>query len=465
MPKRGRAWYTIFNVSNMHLLRVLLPHIMAEQMRRMIEWSDKMNTIRIGFAKRDISPAPGVELGGYAGFRPCAGVHDPLYCKAVVLEQEGVRYALVVMDLMCVDEALAERIAREVDHLGISRERLLACAIHTHAAPQGSIPGEGPLDRVNNSCIEDTAGFTEYMLSVVSAAGDACRRAVENLEPFRVCTARGPVPEVGSERHTGGAPGGDLTVVQCCTESGKNLILYNFPCHPTVLSAANLEASGDFAGGIEKKLDCDMAVFVNGAAGDISTRFTRREATFTECDRMAGLAAEKIMNLLKDAEYVEPQPLKGIHKTVTLRARKVETEETARKHLAETTARWQQALSEGADAGTVRILKSYVEGAGVSLEFARNLEGIQLLQLPVTVFRFAGLYFASVPGELFSTLQPKGLSVIGYANGYYRYICGEEAYEAGYYEALAAILARGEGERLVKEMLTEIDQLKLMESI
>ena len=422
-------------------------------------WGEEMKNIRIGFAKEEITPAPGVELGGYAGYRPCTGAHDMLYCKAVVLEQKGVRYGLVVLDLMCVDEALAERIARAVEDLGISRERLLTCAIHTHAAPQGSIPGEGPLDRVNNSCIVDTAGFTEYMLSVVSAAGNACRRAVENLEPFRVRTARGPVPEVGSERHTGSAPGGSLTVVQCCTESGKNLILYNFPCHPTVLSAANLEASADFAGGIEKKLDCDMAVFVNGAAGDISTRFTRRESSFEECDRMARIAAEQVMNLLEGAEYAKPQPLKGIRKTVTLHARQVETEEAARKHLEETTARWQLALSEGADAGTVRILKSYVEGAGVSLEFARNLEGIRLLHLSVTVFRFAGLYFASVPGELFSALQPADLSVIGYANGYYRYICGEEAYDAGYYEALAAIIARGEGEHLVKEILAQVDRL------
>lgn len=425
-----------------------------------MEWRNEMQNIRIGFSKSDITPPVGMELGGYAGFRPCAGVHDPLYCKAVVLEQNGVRYALVVLDLMCVDEALAAHIAGAVEGLGIYREHLLACAIHTHAAPQGSIPGEGSLDRVNNSCILDTEGFREYMLSVAGAAGAACSQAVENLETFRLRAARGPVPEVGSDRHTGAASGGDLTVVQCCTESGKNLIIYNFPCHPTVLSAANLEASADFAGGIESKLDCDMAVFVNGAAGDISTRFTRRESTFAECERMACIAAEQIRNLLKDAVYVQPEPLKGIHKTVTLRARKVESEEEAQKHLEETTGRWQQALSEGADGATVRILKSYVEGAGVSVEFARNMKGIRLLHLPVTVFRFGGLCFASVPGELFSSLQPKGLSVIGYANGYYRYIGGQDAYEAGYYEAMAAIIARGEGERLVEELVTQVDQLK-----
>ena len=46
----------------------------------------------------------------------------------------------------------------------------------------------------------------------------------------------------------------------------------------------------------------------------------------------------------------------------------------------------------------------------------------------------------------------KGLSILAYANGYFRYICPMEAYEANQYEAMAAIIARGEGERLIHEI-------------
>ena len=61
--------------------------------------------MRLGFAKREITPPRGIVLGGYAGFRPCGGVHDPLYCKAVVLEQGMERYCLVALDLLCPEEA------------------------------------------------------------------------------------------------------------------------------------------------------------------------------------------------------------------------------------------------------------------------------------------------------------------------------------------------------------------------
>lgn len=418
-----------------------------------------MTAMRIGFSKSDITPPPGTELGGYAGYRPCSGVHDPLYCKAVVLEQSGVRFALIVMDLLCVDEALYLRIADAVAELGITKQRLIVSAVHTHASPRGLIPGEGPLAKINSASQPKDPAFGDYINTVIEAAQNACRNAVDTLETFRVRTARGVLPEVGSERHTGEQPTGQMTVVHCCTETGRNLILYNFPCHPTVMSAANLQVSADFAGGVEPLLGTDMAVFINGAAGDVSTRFTRRESSFAECARMGAIVAERIHDLIADCTFMPPTPLKGVHTTITLAARPVESPENAEKRLEELTAQWKTAEAAGADAATIRTLKSYAEGAGLNLQFSRTMEDIRSLHLPVTAFRFCGLDFVSVPGELFSALQPEEVSVIGYANGYYRYLGGEDAYEAGYYEALAAIIARGEGEKLVKEMLQLLQKI------
>lgn len=418
--------------------------------------------MRIGFAKTEITPPVGTELGGYAGYRPCAGVHDPLWCKAVVLEQDDGRYGLIVLDLLCVDEALYLRIADAVKELGIKKDKLIVSAIHTHASPRGLIPGEGPLAAVNSPSAPKDPGFPAYMETVIAAAASTCARAADSLEHFQIRSAWGELPAVGSERHTGAPVSGKLTVVQCRTESGKVLTVYNFPCHPTVTNAANLLVSTDFVAGIEALVGGDMAVFVNGAAGDVSTRYTRRESTFAECDRMGRIAAEQILSVIEPACYQEPEPLRGIHATVTLQARQTEPPEEAEKRMAELTAQWQAAQAAGADQATLRMRKSYVEGAGVNLQFARTMGDIRLLHLPVTVFRWCGTDFASVPGELFSALQPPNVAVIGYANGYYRYFGGEAAYEAGHYEALAAIIARGEGERLVEQLLALLQRLDEM---
>ena len=415
--------------------------------------------MKIGFAKRDITPPFGMELGGYAGYRPNNGVHDPLWCKAILLEQRGMRYALVVLDLMCADESLCSRIAGKVAALGIKKQHLIVSAIHSHATPAGVVPGEGLLARINEAIIPENPDFPAYMQFVADAAAQACAEAAATAETFRVRTARGVMPPVGSERHTGEKAEGTLTVAEFLQESGKKVIFYSFPCHPTVLNAENLLVSADFVGQIEKYLHADLTVFANGAAGDISTRFTRRESSFEECDRMGKLAADCIRNLLEQALETEPAPLKGCVATATLPARQVETEEAAHRQLEETTKRWQQAVAEGADAGTVRILKSYVEGAGVNLEFARSMAGIREFTLPVTVFQFAGLRFAAIPGEFYSTLLMPDVAAICYANGYYRYIADENAYTAGHYEALAAIVARGGGEMVsntIRQMLENI---------
>ena len=408
--------------------------------------------MKIGFSKSDITPSPGVTLGGYAGYRPCSGTHDPLYCKVVVLEQEGLRYCLMVLDLVCVDEALYRRIAKAVATLGIEPQRLIVSAIHTHASPQGVISGEGALAKVNCSAQEGYPEFLAYMETVVHQAEATCRTAVESLETFQVRTAKSSTPPVGSERHTGETPGGDLTVIQFKTESDKLLTLYNFPCHPTVLGPDNSLASADFVGGIEDLLEGDMAMFLNSAAGDISTRFTRQESSFAECVRMGEIAAKHVQAALGDLPFAQPTPLKGIHTTVTLKPRPIVSVDIAEAELQERTAKWEAAKDAGADATSLRLLKTFVEGAWVNLEFAKSMVGIQQLDLPITVFTFAGLEFATIPGELFSTLQPEGLSIIAYANGYFRYICPEEAYEANHYEAMAAIVARGGGEKLMQEI-------------
>ena len=405
-------------------------------------------TMRIGFSRREITPPLGVELGGYAGYRPCGGVHDPLWCKAVVLEDRGRKYALVAMDLLSVDESLAQATARALEPLGICGA--VVSAIHTHASPCGIVPGEGPLARVNRVGDSNPELFLEYTDSLINAAVAACRKAAEQLETFRVRVGRGVAPIIGSERHTGENPELTMTALECRTDSGRKLILWQIPCHPTVMGPGNLLASADFAGGVEALLDADMAVFLNGAAGDISTRFTRREQTFDECARVGAIAAEAVRFLLETAEFSDPGAFRVKTAAVTLKCRPVEDPLKAQKTLDEAVERWQAA--EDADPMAKRLLRSLVEGAGVSLEFSHTLAGTTELSLPVTVFSFAGMKFVTVPGELYSTLWRCDAVPICYANGYYRYIAGADAYDAGHYEAMAAILARGQGEVFVKEL-------------
>ncbi len=69
---------------------------------------------RVGIARREITPSGPIWMGGYAARqRPSEGVLQPLWDKALVLEDHGgSRAAIVTMDLIGIDRRLAEAVCR-----------------------------------------------------------------------------------------------------------------------------------------------------------------------------------------------------------------------------------------------------------------------------------------------------------------------------------------------------------------
>ncbi|MHC4473818.1 MAG: neutral/alkaline non-lysosomal ceramidase N-terminal domain-containing protein, partial [Planctomycetota bacterium] len=95
--------------------------------------------LRAGAAVRDITPPPGMPLGGYGDRfgKTLKGVHDRLEAQALVIEGEGGRrLAVVSLDTVGVDEHMrAALLARLPADLGIGDADLLLTATHNHSGP------------------------------------------------------------------------------------------------------------------------------------------------------------------------------------------------------------------------------------------------------------------------------------------------------------------------------------------
>ena len=66
--------------------------------------------MRIGAAAIDITPPVGTALDGYGGRTDVSlGVHDPLYARALYLDDGATQVALVVCDLIGIGSFLAAR--------------------------------------------------------------------------------------------------------------------------------------------------------------------------------------------------------------------------------------------------------------------------------------------------------------------------------------------------------------------
>src|SRR5262245_59501161 len=68
-----------------------------------------------GAAAVDITPPRGCPMAGYYSARGAEGTHDPLWARALVLEKDGTRVALVALDLIGTTRGLVEQVRKIVE--------------------------------------------------------------------------------------------------------------------------------------------------------------------------------------------------------------------------------------------------------------------------------------------------------------------------------------------------------------
>src|SRR6478672_4527243 len=92
--------------------------------------------LRIGAASVVITPPLGTPMAGYYFARAAEGVHDDLFAKALVIEQGGVKAALVALDLISTTPALVKEARREIEGLTkIPGNHVMISATHAHTGP------------------------------------------------------------------------------------------------------------------------------------------------------------------------------------------------------------------------------------------------------------------------------------------------------------------------------------------
>src|SRR6478752_5811520 len=89
-----------------------------------------------GAATSDITPPRGCPMAGYYSVRGAEGTHDPLHAKALVLEKDGVRVALVALDLISTTRNLVEETRTLIEkETGIPGKNVMISATHSHTGP------------------------------------------------------------------------------------------------------------------------------------------------------------------------------------------------------------------------------------------------------------------------------------------------------------------------------------------
>jgi hypothetical protein len=402
------------------------------------------------------------------------GVHDRLFAKAMVLEDgSGRKIAIVSVDLIGVGEWIVESARKGIEsRTGIKHESVMIAATHTHSGPRGIgelLTGEDFFSK----------GFFNRGLSerVVEGIVEAVVDAEKKLAGAKIGLGIGEVQGLCSNRRSQDGPfDPELGVLKLDSgDSGETIgCMVNYACHPTVLGASNLFISSDFPGyarnaielALNEKLQRDKAevLYLNGASADVSTRFTRKAATFDEAERIGRSLGSEALRIMKSVNRMRDDlEISMSSEVIKLVRRALPPLDFVKNDLRRGEEILRQMRAGRASHGEIRVVESTTEGAKALIaayEHASKLgqneyeAEIQVLKLGevVTLCAVPAELFVELGLEIKKKLRSMNPLVVCYANGFIGYVLTKKAYSEGGYESLITLLDQNAGEMIVNEI-------------
>jgi hypothetical protein len=398
-----------------------------------------------GAARRTFAVPDGTAMAGYMAREGASvGTLDALTVGCLTLAAGSDMFVLLAVDLVGVDHALVRQIA---ERAGIQAASLAVCASHTHGGPAGVVASlhPGRIDRLNAELVE----------CVVSASVETIRESIAHQRGATVELSNSIVSGVAANRlHPDGPFDPVATSLNVQGLDGSTIAaVVHFACHPTILPAANRMISADFPGSLRRNLEndeCGVVLFVNGAAGDISTRFTRMSQDANEVERVGSGIADAVRNPFV-RHQLEP----------TIRCEQLVL--NVRPRTPEESARLANVAMDVASANEADDRREVTRRQGLMInEMMSTSTRPDSIELHVGIWNLGDLTLIGFPGELFASLgksvvNPDGhCLVLGYTNGYAGYFPDRAAYEQGSYEALSSPYAWEAVDRVMSEIRSQM---------
>jgi len=233
--------------------------------------------------------------------------------------------------------------------------------------------------------------------------------------------------------------------------------IINFACHPTVLDASNLFISADYPGYalslIEKVKSNSVTLFLNGAAGDVSTRYVRRESSFREAEKIGNIVGSYALISLETSNKININKVKMDRKYVDVRVRRFPLDEEINQMISRAEAMYNALIKSKVSTEDLRraaVVYETLKNIKKYIDRLRPLEG-KTIKIEVQVLAFGDkVAIVDIPGEIFTEMgmkikenSPFETTIIsGYTNGYIGYIPTPEAYKSLSYESTVTIIEK-----------------------
>ena len=294
-------------------------------------------TLNAGVARISINPMEDkipTPLGGYGDRegKPATGTLDTIYGKVIVFELSGQKSAVITVDTCTVPLCVAEETLKKAGIEGLTLERLLMCASHTHSGLEGYA-----LDRRNVANNPHIGVFSEPVLNFVTdRLAKALREAQGALQPVKAASGVAELPRMNRNRRGSDCVDSQVTVLRLDKADGSPLaVLVNYTAHGTFVGAKDMLVSAEWAGSMQRTVE-DLfgggviCLYANGAEGDISPQGRSGGSDYEQAwnyGRQVGIAAwrlakdlsaENVNRFAVESEFVRLPPRQGAPDFVTI---------------------------------------------------------------------------------------------------------------------------------------------------
>jgi neutral ceramidase len=426
------------------------------------------NSLRVGVAAVSITPPNGTPLAGYYRKRLSEGVLDDIHAKAIVFENNGVKAAVVICDILTFPRKTVTT-ARELieQQTGIPGANVLIAATHSHTSPV--VSGENTRDALDGG---NSAEALSYSAELPKRIAQSVVAANQHLAPMRLSATIAHEAGVSFNRRfwmrdgsvSWNPPKQDKSIINPAGPIDPEIGFLHFESlkEESVAAFVNFALHLDTTGG--QKISSDFpghlarllaqvkganfqTVFATGACGNINHRdinWKDNQKGVSESFRIATTLAGAL-----NRSWSVLQPLTDT--TVQVRS------EIVKLPLASIT-----------DADIQKANEVYARITDPKTTFPEQVNAFKVLdivnrkgqplEVEVQVIAIGkDVAFVSLPGEVFVELGQsikqaspfKYTMIVELANGSIGYIPNKSAYPESNYEVWSARCAAGSGEQLV----------------
>jgi hypothetical protein len=371
-----------------------------------------------------------VKLAGYAFARLKAseGIHDPLKAQVLLLQEGNKKICIISMDMMSIEINFTERLRNAINlRTGIPQHQIMVVCSHIHSGPQGF--------NTDIAVLHDARDESLLEITLCNIVG-ACCSCLTNLQPVRFSTGTDWGYGIGLNRNDPehGEVDQQVTVVRIDDVKGIPLVLFfNYGCHPTVIGADNFLISADFPGAARRCLanvyPGTISIFTNGAAGDVSTRFTRRNSSYEEVDRFGQILAAAVVRAANSAECFSPDTITCNTISLEVPPKQFPSIDEMRNKITSLSRKLEHAKNAPESQGELRKLITKLEGAKLLLQQAEIYKEIKKIIIEIQQIKIGNYSLIGIPGEPYSktikdiknAVKPAPIILMGYANDYLGY--------------------------------------------